>query len=112
MANASCLYAALFQSTPLYKVRRWVDAAGGWVNQFQSTPLYKVRPAGRERRASFVSFQSTPLYKVRPGCRARSSVVVKFQSTPLYKVRRDRPTMYLPAYGVSIHAPIQGAALR
>ena len=90
MANASCLYAALFQSTPLYKVRRWVDAAGGWVNQFQSTPLYKVRPAGRERRASFVSFQSTPLYKVR----------------------RDRPTMYLPAYGVSIHAPIQGAALR
>ena len=100
----------VFQSTYLYKVRRyciWLSASLVCFNPrtyirydvklmpwllvllwFQSTYLYKVRPPKGDKRVTSCRFQSTYLYKVRLKSQILSLLRVRFQSTYLYKVRR------------------------
>ena len=77
----------LFQSTYLYKVRRFFGVKAGRSVWFQSTYLYKVRQYLKSRVEIFKKFQSTYLYKVRHDAGVFSRCLQEFQSTYLYKVR-------------------------
>ena len=95
-----------FQSTYLYKVRRWRD---GWSRFFESfNPRTYIR---YDKSVVFLScdqdqFQSTYLYKVRQRLGGSAVYIKWFQSTYLYKVRLSNRVTIFCISCVSIHVPI------